>query len=60
MGPTFCNNFLSMNFMKTLPSKAGLLKSIKEFIQFIKTYYDCTICILYIDNKFSLQIQFMN
>ena len=54
------DDFSSMNFAKTLPLKAGLLESVKEFIQFIKTHYDCTVRILHMDNESSLQTQFVN
>src|SRR5256885_611961 len=56
----FIDDFSSMNFTKTLPSKAGLLESIKEFVQFIKTRYDCMVHILHLDNESSLRTQFVN
>ena len=56
----FIDDFSSMNFAKTLPSKAGLLESIKEFTQFVKTRYDCTVRILHLDNESSLRNQFIN
>ena len=56
----FVDDFSSMNFAKTLPSKAGLLESVKEFVQFIKTRYDCTVRILHMDNESSLRTQFVN
>ena len=56
----FIDDFSSMNFIKTLPSKVGLLEFIKEFVQFIKTCYDCIVHILHLDNESSLQTQFVN
>jgi len=56
----FIDDFSSMNFAKTLPSKAGLLESIKEFTQFVKTQYDCIVHILRLDNESSLRNQFIN